>query len=149
MTIRNLLLPVLTLVCFASRAAAAEPPNCAASLQGLHRLVGDASFPLRWVETSMNDSKPMVVSILERDGSLFMEFLKTREGLWAEGTAVICIASTGLEARIGQLRLGPAAPWLLRGPFGHERTFVMSRQGGGVLRIGTPGWTGTFLPTRD
>lgn len=97
----------------------------------------------------MNDGKPMVVSILEREGALFMEFLKTREGLWAEGAAVICIAETGLEARIGQLRLGPAAPWLLRRSFGHGHTFAMSRQVGGVLKIGTPGWTGTFLPTRD
>jgi len=147
MTIRSLLLLVLTL-CMASRAAGAEPPQCTASLEGLHRLVGEASFPLRWEETSMTDGKPMVVSILERDGTLFMEFLKTREGLWAEGTAVICMAGVGLEARIGQLRLGPAAPWLLRGSLG-GRTFAMSRQVGGLLRIGTPGWTGTFLPTRD
>lgn len=149
MRIRSLLLPLLTLVCLALRAAAAEPPQCAASLKGLQRLVGETSFPLRWEETSMNDGKPMVVSILEREGALFMEFLKTREGLWAEGAAVICIAEAGLEARIGQLRLGPAAPWLLRRSFGHGRTFAMSRQVGGVLKIGTPGWTGTFLPTRD
>ena len=127
---------------------AAQPRDCVASLDGLANLAGEP-FPLRWEETSMTDGKPLVVSILEKDGSLFMEFLKTREGLWAEGTAVICRAGAGLEARLGPLRTGPAAPWLLRGAFGQGRTFGMSRQGAGLLRIGTPGWTGTFLPKRD
>lgn len=149
MAIRSLLLLVLTLVCIASRAAGAEPPQCTASLEGLHRLVGEASFPLRWEETSMTDGKPMVVSILERDGSLFIEFLKTREGLWAEGIAVICAGGAGLEARIGRVRLGPAAHWLVRQSIGQGATFTLSRLATGQLRIATPGWRGDFSPRRD
>ncbi len=97
----------------------------------------------------MTDGKPLVVTLAERDGSLFMEFVKAREGLWAEGAAVICRTSAGLEARIGRLRLGPAAPWMLRASFAPGRTFAMSRQAGGPLHIALPGWVGTFLPRRD
>ena len=137
------------LVCLPSTAPAAEPLQCTASLEGLHRLVGEPPFPLRWEETSMTDGKPLVVSILEKDGSLFLEFVKVREGFWAEGAAVICRASAGLEVRIGHLRMGPAAPWVLRASFGQGRTFAMSRQGSGPLRIALPGWTGTFHPKQD
>lgn len=109
-------------------------------------LTGDPSFPLRWEETSMTDGKPLVVSITEKDGALFLAFNKTQEGLWAEGAAVICRAGAGLEARIGRVRMGPAAHWLLRQSMGHGTTFVLSRQMAGPLHIATPGWKGDFLP---
>ncbi len=40
----------------------------------------------------MGDGKPLVVSILERNGALFLEFIKTREGLWAQSEGRICRA---------------------------------------------------------
>jgi hypothetical protein len=147
-TLRSQLLPVLTLVCLSLRAAAFEPQHCAASLEGLGRLAGDPPLPLRWEETSMTDGKPLIVSILEKDGSLFLEFMKTREGLWAEGAAVICKKRAGLEAHIIQIRMGPAAHWILRLSEGQGRTFAISRQSTGQLQIATPGWSGVFLPTR-
>ena len=45
-------------------------PACAATLSELRVLLGDVSFPLVWEETSMDDGKPLVVSILEKEGSL-------------------------------------------------------------------------------
>lgn len=100
----------------------------------------------------MTDGKPLVVSIREQDGSLHMEFQKTREGLWAEGAAVICAASAGsagLEARLSRLRAGPAAHWLLRHSMGQDPTFTLSRLATGQLRIATPGWHGVFSPRHD
>lgn len=97
----------------------------------------------------MTDGKPLVVSILEKDGLLFLQFVKTREGLWAEGAAVICRGSAGLEARIGNIRMGPAAHWILRRSVGQGRTFTMSRQGAGPMQIGTLGWKGFFLPRQE
>ena len=97
----------------------------------------------------MTDGKPLIVSILEREGSLFMEFLKTGEGLWAEGTAVICKGGVGLEARITRVRLGPATHWLMRQSMGQGATFTLSRLATGQLRIATPGWQGSFTPRRD
>lgn len=67
--------------------AAFEPPGCAATIADLRTLVADASFPLRWEETSMADGKPLIVSIMEKDGSILLGFVKTGEGLWAEGAA--------------------------------------------------------------
>jgi hypothetical protein len=131
--------------------AALEPSGCAATIEDLRTLAADAAFPLRWEETSMTDGKPLVVSITERDGTLFLEILKTREGLWAEGTAVICKSAADLEARMkqGRLRVGPAAHWILRHSITHGGTFVLSRLGTGQLRISTPGWQGAFSPRRD
>jgi len=136
------------LLCFALRPVAAQPRDCVSSLEGLAHLAGEP-FPLRWEETSMTDGKPLVVSILATDGSLFMEFLKAREGLWAEGSAVICMGRAGLEARISRVRLGPAAHWLLRHSVGRGATFTLSRLATGQLRIATPGWQGAFSPRRD
>jgi hypothetical protein len=112
---------------------------------GLSLLAGDTTFPLRWEEISMTDGKPLIVSITQKDGLLFLEFVKTGEGLWAEGAAFICKAGAGLEARIGQIRMGPAAHWILRRSMGQGRTFAMSRQGSEQLVIATLGWRGVFV----
>ncbi len=134
-------------VALASRAAGVEASSpCAATLQALSLVTGDPLFPLRWEETSMSDGKPLVVSITEKEGALFLEFKKTQEGLWAEGTALVCRGSAGFEARMGQIRMGPAAHWLLRQSSGQGRTFAMSRGATGQLRIATLGWSGTFRP---
>lgn len=132
-------------------ASAAVAGACATSVGELRALAGDAAFPLRWEETSMSDGKPLVVSIVDKDDGLFLEFVKAREGLWAEGAATICRADTHLQARMkaGRLRLGPAAHWILRHSIGQGGTFLLSRQPGGQLRIGTPGWSGLFAPLRD
>ena len=99
----------------------------------------------------MTDGKPLIVSITEKDGSIFLEFVKAREGLWAEGAAVICKSNTDLEARMkkGRIRVGPAAHWILRHSIGQDGTFVLSRLATGQLRIATPGWHGSFSPRQD
>lgn len=38
----------------------------------------------------MEDGKPLLVSIHEKKGALFLEFIKTQEGLSAESVGVIC-----------------------------------------------------------
>ncbi|NKE68006.1 hypothetical protein RAMLITH_19465 [Ramlibacter sp. RBP-2] len=133
----------------AATAATAAP--CATTVGELRSLAGDAAFPLRWEETSMSDGKPLVVSIADRDDGLFLEFVKAREGLWAEGAATICQAGAQLQARLKarRLRVGPSAHWILRHSIGQGGTFMLSRQPGGQLRIATPGWSGLFVPLRD
>ncbi len=141
MTLAQLLLAV---VLFGLPGRAASLEACATTVEGLKLLAGDPSFPLRWEEISMSDGKPLVVSITERDGALFLEFMKTREGLWAEGAAVVCRGSAGLEARMGHPRMGPAAHWILRSAAGEARSFTLARHASGHLRIATFGWQGTF-----
>jgi hypothetical protein len=111
-------------------------------------LLGGHSWPQRWEETSMRDGKPLVVSILERNGALLLEFVKTQEGLWAESRGVICRTGTGLEARFSadQVRLGPAANWLMRGLLGRGGHFTLTELGPEQLRIATSGWSGLFSP---
>jgi len=128
--------------------------DCATSIDELRRLAGDASFALKWDETSMTDDKPLVVTLSERDGALFLAFNKTHEGLWAEGRVDVCASSsanTDLEARIakGRIRVGPAAHWLLRQSLGQGATFALRKLGSGQLRIATPGWSGVFSPVRN
>ncbi|MBS1154475.1 MAG: hypothetical protein H6R07_399 [Proteobacteria bacterium] len=128
---------------------AREAHPCAATLGELKIMLGDPAFPLRWEETSMDDGKPLVVSILEKNGVLFLEFTKTREGLWIESAGVICKTSgTDLETRFSgeQVRLGPAASWILRQALGSGGKFMLTKLGPEQLRIATNGWSGSFSP---
>lgn len=143
-------LPATALLLSLAAAGAAATP-CAATIGELKAIADDASFPLRWQETSMSDGKPLVVAIAERDDALFLEFTKTQEGLWAEGSAKVCGSGARFEARLRRagLRLGPAAHWILRHSIGPGTVFVLSRLPGGQLRIATPGWSGLFVPLHD
>jgi hypothetical protein len=124
---------------------------CATSLEDLRRIAGDPAFPLRWVETTMTDGKPMVVSILEQDGSLFLRFRKTGEGLWAEGAALVCAVDRDLQARISRSRLqiGPAAHWIFRLSAPEGARFTLTRQASGLMRVATPGWSGSFAAVSE
>ena len=97
----------------------------------------------------MADGKPLRVAISERHGSLFMEFVKAGEGLWAQSSGRICKAGPHLEARFGaeQVRLGPAANWVLRAALGRGGQFTLTRLGPDRLRIATTGWSSTFSAT--
>jgi hypothetical protein len=139
------LLPLL----FAVPVPARDAPGCANTLGQLKVAVGDPAFPLQWEETTMQDGKPLLVSILERDGTLLLEFIKTNEGLWVETSGVVCKTDGGLEARFdgGQVRLGPAAHWVLRLAIGNGGTFKLTRIGANQLEIVTRGWRGIFSPS--
>ena len=94
----------------------------------------------------MDDGKPLVLSIVESDGSLLLGFTKTGEGLWAESFGVICKSGSDLEARFSakQIRLGPAAGWLLRSALKGGGKFTLTKLGTDQLRIATRGWRGEF-----
>ncbi|GAA5179094.1 hypothetical protein GCM10025771_20200 [Niveibacterium umoris] len=130
-------------------ALAQDPLHCASTIRELRQVAGDPAFPLRWEETSMDDGKPMIVSILERNGLLMLEFMKTGESLWAEGAGVICRSGTDLEARLSkdQFRLGPAANWLARLALSDGGAFTLRRRVSNQLHIATRGWSGRFVPT--
>ena len=98
----------------------------------------------------MSDGKPLVVTIADQDGRLFLEFRKTGEGLWAHGPAVICAMDDKLQARMSAgFRLGPAAHWILRHSIGRNAYFDLTPQPDGRLRIATPGWSGIFTPAAN
>ncbi len=94
----------------------------------------------------MDDGKPLIVSILERNGALFVEFIKTRQGLWAESFGVICKTEGGLDIRFTaeQIHFGPAASWVLRYALGNGGKFTLSKLGPKTLRMTTTGWSGIF-----
>jgi len=128
---------------------AQESQKCAATISELRVMLGDQTFPVKWEETTMDDGKPLVVSILENNGHLFLEFIKTREGIWAESAGVICKTGTDLEISFNaeQIRSGPAANWFLRHALGNSGKFILTRIGAGrQLRITTSGWSANFSP---
>ena len=129
-------------------ADAMAAPSCVTSINELRNLLGDQRALLQWEETSMNDGKPLVVSIFESQGALVLEFIKTKEGLWAEGTGAVCGSGANLEISFdkNQLRMGPASGWLLRSLLGQGGQFTLTRLGSDQLRIATSGWSGTFVP---
>ena len=130
---------------------AQEPQTCAATIGQLRAMLNDQAFPLKWEETTMDDGKPLMVSILEMDGHLFLEFVKTSEGLWAQSFGVICKAGESLETRFTgeQIRLGPGANWVLRLVLRGGGKFTLTRVDAGKLRIATSGWSGTFSPSSE
>ena len=127
-------------------ASAQAAPACAESVVALRSMAGENGFPLAWEETGMADGKPLRVAISERRGELFMEFVKAGEGLWAQSSGRICKAGLHLEARFNadQIRLGPAANWVLRAALGRGGQFTLTRLGPERLRIETTGWSGLF-----
>ena len=129
-------------------ADALAAPACVTSINELRNVLGDQRASLQWEETSMNDGKPLVVSIFESKGALVLEFIKTKEGLWAEGTGAVCGSGATLEISFekDQLRMGPASGWLLRSLLGQGGQFTLTRLGSDQLRIATSGWSGTFVP---
>ena len=123
-------------------------PACVTSINELKSALGDQRASLQWEETSMDDGKPLVVSIFESKGALVLEFVKTKEGLWAEGSGAICGAGANFEISFdkNQLRMGPASGWLLRSLLGQGGKFTLTRLSADQLRIATSGWSGTFVP---
>jgi hypothetical protein len=134
----------ISILLFGSASAAAE---CGSDVAALRRLAGDASFPLQWIESGMNDGKPLVLVLREEGGALYMRLDKAREGLWAEGGGSVCVVGGRVEMRFdaGQIRPGPAAHWLLRQSLQAGARFTFMRMGAGGLRVSTPGWSGRFV----
>ena len=75
----------------------------------------------------MNDGKPLLLSIGEKDGALFVAFVKSGEGLWAEGASIVCRSRAGLEVQVA----------------GSGR-FTLTRIGTEQLQVATMLWSGTF-----
>jgi len=94
-------------------AYAHDAPSCASTIRALRILAGDPVFSSRWSEVSMDDGKPLVVSIFERNGALSLEFIKTGEGLWAEISGAICKTGVDLELRMTkeQVSVKDTADW--------------------------------------
>lgn len=134
----------VSIACIAGDGRAA--PACVTSLGGLRELLADPGFAVRWRETTMDDGRPLVLTILERKGALVLEFAKAGEGLWAEVDFVVCLKGAVLEARAAahQVRLGPAASWLTRFALADGGVFTLTRPGVERLRIETGTWSGTF-----
>ena len=111
-------------------------------------MLGDRRDALQWEETTMDDGKPLLVSIADGHGALALEFVKTGEGLWAEGKGAVCRNGTDFEIRFEreQFRFGPAANWLLRNLSGRGGRFTMTLLGSARMRIATRGWSGVFAP---
>jgi hypothetical protein len=132
-----------------STAAAEE--TCASGVAALRRLVGDPAFPLRWIETGMEDGKPLHLTIEARAGGLHLQFIKAREGLWAAGDGTVCVREGRLVAvfEAGKMQAGPAAGWLLKHALQRGTRFELHRPGATELRVGTVGWRGRFAPSDE
>ena len=139
---------VILILVMSSGVQAHEAVDCASTLGEFRRLSGDASFPSRWTEVSMDDSKPLVVSIVERNGSLSIEFVKTGEGPWAEVSGAICNTGIDFQLRMTkeQIHLGAAAPWMLRLALADGGIFTLRLHEPNQLLIKTEGWLGRFVP---
>lgn len=136
----------LGILLFACALPCATFAACARDLAGLRLLMEDAAFPLQWVETGMDDGRPLAMAVEEREGLLHLRFVKAHEGLWAEGAVSVCAADRVLHMRFHDDRIafGTAAPWLVRYSLAQGVEFTVRRVGASALRVAIPGWSGTF-----
>jgi len=127
---------------------AQAPVRCVTTLVELKALLGDPGFPLQWEETTMDDGKPLVVAITEKDGALSVAVVKTSRGLWADISGSICETEQAMEIRFSaeQIHFGPAASWILRYVLGSGGQFTLTRTGPQQMRVSTTGWSGMFVP---
>jgi len=141
------LLPVLLTL----NGEVAASPVCATTIKELERLLDEPALPQTWAETTMDDGRPLVLSIVENNGSLLLGFTKTGEGLWAESSGAICRSGSVFEARFSakQIRIGPAAGWILRSSLKNGGKFTLTKLDSDQLRIATSGWSGEFSPVME
>ena len=134
----------MLLLPFSSHAQA--PDKCVSTMVELKELLNDPAFALKWEETTMDDGKPLIVSISEKNGVLSVEFVKRTKGLWADISGVICKTEKNLEIRFtaDQIRFGPAASWVLRYVLSQGGKFTLTRITAKQLRVATTGWSGDF-----
>ena len=136
------------LLSFNSHAEGSE--KCVSTIVQLKDLFNDQALSLKWEETTMDDGKPLVVSIAEKNGGISVEFNKTTKGLWADISGVICKTDKDTEIRFTgeQIHFGPAASWVLRYVLGNGGKFTLTKIGDKQLQVATTGWSGNFSPLK-
>lgn len=124
--------------------------SCASTMEELRRLLNDPNFEPRWIETGMNDGKPLLVEITDSKQGLFMTFVKTREGLWAKGVAKICQNGKSLSANITKenITVGDAAPWIMKSALEDGEEFILNYRPRNleISTTGIFGWSSSFVP---
>lgn len=122
------------------------PEKCVSKMVDLKTLLNDPAFSMTWEETTMDDGKPLLVAITEKNGALSVAFTKTSKGLWAEIVGEICHTDQALEIRFTgeQIHFGPAASWVLRYALGNGGKFTLTKINAKQMQVATTGWSGTF-----
>ena len=126
----------------------AQETRCAASLADLGRLLGNTTPIRHWAEVSMDDGRPLLITLGESGGTLRLEFVKSGAGLWAEVSGVVCPTGKDLELRVAreQIRFGPASHWSVQLMLANGGVFVLHRDAADQLHIEAQGWSGRFTP---
>lgn len=124
--------------------------KCVSTVVELRAMLNDPAFSLHWEETTMDDDKPLMVTIAEKNGALSVAFVKSTKGLWADISGDICQTDKALEIRFTgqQIRFGPAASWVLRYVLTDGGKFTLTRIDATQLQVATTGWSGIFVPTK-
>lgn len=127
---------------------AQTPEKCVSKIVDLKALLNDPAFSMTWEETTMDDGKPLLVAIAEKNKMMSVEFTKTSKGLWAEIVGQICQTDKALEIRFTgeQIHFGPAASWVLRYALGNGGKFTLTKLSAKQMQVATTGWSGIFAP---
>jgi hypothetical protein len=137
----------------AGQAIAAEQSQetkCTSDLKEAKTRLPVGSIERGWIETGANDGKPMVIRLIASSQELRLEFDKTQEGIWASGRATVCGSihdrdqTLSLAISSDDIRLGPAAPFLLRMAFKRGARFEITTLKDGEFQVKTTGWSSRF-----
>ncbi|HVK61373.1 MAG TPA: hypothetical protein VM432_07475 [Bdellovibrionales bacterium] len=134
----------------ASHALAANTPEevkCTKEPKTLKEVAG-RDVHERWIETTMDDGKPLKIVITSKDDQLYFIFDKSKEGIWAEGRAEVCKEKKDLVLRVSgkDIKLGKEAPFPIRISMGRGAKFKLRFDSNEKLHVSTFGWSGDFVP---
>jgi hypothetical protein len=142
---------ILLISLFATLAGAEG--NCTNELPKALQLLGPNHKASTWIETTANDHKPLFIQLSEKDKKIYLYFFKTKEGVWAQGTAQVC-EKNGKDKFIAKIAktdilLGDKIPWPIKLGFKGGGEFTLTTKAHNVLGISTFGWGGDFVASTD
>lgn len=135
----------LILSLFMSHVASAS--GCAYDLNSLSSVFDVSGFSTRWTEVGASDGQPLLLTISQGDGSLFLQFVKSGQGTWVAGEASICGGGGSATATISadQVTVNNL-PWAVKLVMGDGASFNLRvTPDGRQLSISGGGWTGRFF----
>jgi len=111
---------------------------------GCFRTVSDVkahNVKTRWQETTANDGKPLIISII--DGAAGLVYSAKKAGvLWLSGNVSVCSAGGATDITLKNTRATSDVPTLARLVLPHTQSAQIV---GNQIKLAGQGWDGTFI----
>lgn len=97
-----------------------------------------AQVHTRWTETTMDDGKPLIITVQDGDGATKFTAVKAGE-IWLNGD--VCISKDGKRLTLKNTKATSNVPFLARQALPSQQTGEIKN---GSVHLGGIAWSGTF-----